>query len=274
MDFEPPPGYDKAFDFHPHQREPFLLYHFCKANVGEHHMPCGLYMPDKLWFTRAGRLCPYYCGVNWSAVHSNPVVMGRKDVAQWMTKEYGSHKSHWPEWGCSANFFETFIGMEVKLMEVRVRRNRNEPQQKEVVICQSMPEEIYNELIQVLPTFLEALAEVTADEIVHFIPPTFSTQPVPHSRGVWRANLHCMSIAQLALRHVDWIRLIKMVCCKKPFHLMDIMKLCDKLEKNYHNPGYLRHAFALAEVDGVQLTLNVWREHAEDRVFTRVVRSP
>ena len=225
----------KAFDVHPHQREPFVLHDWCK-DCSHHGLPCGIYMPHNMWMRAPNGPHGFqkFCIVDWESLQCCPVVLGRRGLVDWMAATHERPAKEWPQPGCGARlrYINHLSDTWCRALEVRVQPYPDQPPQKEVLFCEDMPDELLEAITKDLPSFLEAVAEVTASEVVDVIPGTYHRTSVPGCKGVSKVHIPSGGVAANVLTEAMWLEFIQQICLKRETSLWPISTLCLKLKED------------------------------------------
>ena len=217
---------NKAFVSHPLTFSPFTLLDWCKKGRWDGKI-CGIYMPTPMWFYDQ-QVRKVFCHVGWNSLETTT---GGRYINKWMSEHYGHDKECWPQpcCGSSLQIAAPYMGNNIyKLLEINVQHEVGPPR-VEVLVCETLPMELEQEIFKHHDKFQKALAEVSPTEILPLIPDTVRKKDV-RCAGIGRFDVEdWFAIGKPILSQVGWFNLIKTICRKDPENLHDIIKLCDQM---------------------------------------------
>ena len=143
-----------------------------------------------------------------------------------MTEKYGKDMSTWPKCGCGAKFVPWACGAS-KVLEIQVA-----PGEWEAILAERLPEELDDEINNVLHEWHAAGQRVSPEEIKNAIPTTLPKCGLTDIPGVAKFDFKKWEeVGRPTLTCAGWIALCRVIASKDKLNLGHILTLCDKVEK-------------------------------------------
>ena len=175
------------------------------------------------FFTQVGGKWKFYCKVDWDVVETIPEYVS---VVEGMKQKWGIHKKAWPDPCCGAKFVPWARGAS-KVIELRMQDGN-----WACILAERMPQQLDDEIKQVLFAWHEAESRLTAAEIMKALPKTMPMINKTTCDGVSRFPLkEWKAMGSPTLTCGGWIALCRLVASKDKLNLQHIITLCDNHEE-------------------------------------------
>ena len=193
-----------------------MMYDICARKVGDEH--CGIYMPGQYW-NQVGASSKFTCCIQWPFVcEKDP------EMAATMVEKYGTNMDTWPQPGCGAMVVPWAHGP-AKIIELRMSDGT-----RQAIRAERLPQQLDDEIKEVIFEWHEAAGRITAEEILEAVPTTFPTTYPTNVPGVSKFDVQdWINKGKPTLTASGWVALCELIAQKNVKDLGFILELCHRM---------------------------------------------